>query len=202
MSSRTAWRRRVGTACGLVRARLWAISHRGIVTGSGARLGRHCRLIVDGRATLVLSEGCEVDDGTTLAVYGSGVLVLGPGSFVGHHGTLAARRSVSIGAGTYLAELVSVRDHDHAVGEPPSSGRVTIADVAIGSHAWLGAKATVLKGSTIGDGAVVGANAVVRGEVPPSSVAVGVPARVVGLVNRRATTQGPPSGEPPAGETM
>jgi acetyltransferase-like isoleucine patch superfamily enzyme len=56
---------------------------------------------------------------------------------------------------------------------------VEVEPVTIGSDAWLGAKVTVLRGATIGDGAVVGANAVVRGLVPARSVAVGIPARVV-----------------------
>jgi acetyltransferase-like isoleucine patch superfamily enzyme len=51
--------------------------------------------------------------------------------------------------------------------------------VAIGRDVWLGAKVTVLRGSTIGDGSVVGANAVVGGDIPPASLAVGVPARVL-----------------------
>lgn len=47
----------------------------------------------------------------------------------------------------------------------------------IGSDVWLGAGVTVLGGVTIGDGCVVGANAVVTSDLPPYSVAMGVPAR-------------------------
>jgi len=126
----------------------------------------------------VLGDGCGIDDGVTLAAYGTGRISLGPGSFVGHHATLAAHDSVEIGAGTFLAELVSIRDHDHAVGLPPSSGAVDVAPVVLGDRVWVGAKATVLRGARIGDGAVVGANAVVRGDVPPGVVAVGIPARL------------------------
>lgn len=161
-----------------LRARLWGL-RRGIDVGPGARIGRGCRIFLDRGARLALGAGCEIDDQTTLAVYGSGRLSLGPGSFVGHHSTLAARSRVEVGSGTYLAELVSVRDHDHAVGAPPSRGEMTVAPVSIGSDAWLGAKVTVLRGATIGDGTVVGANAVVSGAVPARSVAVGIPARVI-----------------------
>jgi serine acetyltransferase len=44
---------------------------------------------------------------------------------------------------------------------------------------WIGTKATVLRGTTIGNGSVLGAHSLVRGEVPPFSVMGGVPARVL-----------------------
>jgi len=80
---------------------------------------------------------------------------------------------IEIGAGTYLAELVSVLDHDHIVGAPRLYGGMTIDPVVISSSAWIGAKATVRRGARIGDGAVVGANGVVRGELPARPVSAG-----------------------------
>lgn len=53
------------------------------------------------------------------------------------------------------------------------------ADVTIGDDVWLGARVIVLPGVTIGDGCVVGAGAVVTRSLPPGSIAVGVPAKVV-----------------------
>jgi acetyltransferase-like isoleucine patch superfamily enzyme len=136
-------------------------------------------LFLDHGAALVLGDRCEIDDGTTIAVYGRGRIELGARSFVGHHCTLAAHESVSIGSGAFLAELVSIRDHDHSVGLPPSSGRMTVDPVEIGVDAWIGAKATVLKGARIGVETVVGANAVVHGELPSRTVCAGIPARVI-----------------------
>jgi acetyltransferase-like isoleucine patch superfamily enzyme len=162
-----------------VRARSWALVHPNVEAGEGAWVGRGCRLILDPGARLVLGPGCGLDDGTTVAVYDQGVLRFGAGSFVGHHSTLAARERIEIGDGAFLAELVSVRDHDHEVGRPPASGAVTISPVVIGREAWIGCKVTVLRGAVIGDGTVVAANAVVRGTLPPGVVAGGIPARVL-----------------------
>lgn len=161
--------------------------HRNVIVGARASIGRGCRLRLDPGATLELGERCDVDDGTTLAVYGRGRLEVRPRSFVGHHATIAAHELVVIGEGAFLAEMVSVRDHDHVPGRPPSSGEVSVNPVNIGEDVWIGAKVTVLRGAEIGDRAVVGAHAVVRGVVPAGAVAVGVPARVIG----RGPEEGP-----------
>lgn len=66
---------------------------------------------------------------------------------------------------------------------PPRSGLVrshfSKGDVVIGSDVWIGHEALILSGARIGHGAVIGARALVTGEVPPYAVAVGSPARVV-----------------------
>lgn len=52
-------------------------------------------------------------------------------------------------------------------------------DTVVGNDVWIGRRATILPGSRIGDGAVIGAAAVVSGEIPPYAIAVGNPARVI-----------------------
>lgn len=52
-------------------------------------------------------------------------------------------------------------------------------EIKIGNDVWIGSGATIMSGSIIGDGAVIGARAVVAGKIPPYSIAVGNPARVV-----------------------
>ena len=59
-------------------------------------------------------------------------------------------------------------------GHPASKG-----DVIIGNDVWIGAKATILSGVTIGDGAVIGARTVVARDVPAYGVVVGNPARLI-----------------------
>ena len=64
-------------------------------------------------------------------------------------------------------------------GGPPYEAPATKGDISVGSDVWLGRAATVLSGVTIGHGAVVGARAVVAGDVRPYAVVVGNPAREV-----------------------
>jgi maltose O-acetyltransferase len=59
--------------------------------------------------------------------------------------------------------------------------------VVIGDHAWIGYRALVLPGVTIGEGGVVAAGAVVTKDVPPYAIVAGNPARVVGQRTRDLT---------------
>ncbi|MGE0309849.1 MAG: hypothetical protein AB7Q27_29280 [Acidimicrobiia bacterium] len=145
----------------------------------GAQLGRRCRITIEPGASVTLGRATEVDDGVTIAAFGTGRVELGDGCFVGHHTTIAARELVKIGAGSFLAELVSVRDHDHDPDLPPGSGAVRVAPVLISEQVWVAAKATVVRGVCVGERSVVAAHAVVRNDVPPHSVVAGVPAKVV-----------------------
>jgi acetyltransferase-like isoleucine patch superfamily enzyme len=58
--------------------------------------------------------------------------------------------------------------------------------IVIGDNIWIGTSATILDGVTIGSGSIVGAGSVVNKDVPPDSLVLGNPARVV--KNRRKTT--------------
>ncbi|WP_199856406.1 CatB-related O-acetyltransferase [Lunatibacter salilacus] len=51
--------------------------------------------------------------------------------------------------------------------------------IKIGNDVWIGAQCIVLSGARIGDGAIIGANSVVSGEIPPYAIAVGTPAKVI-----------------------
>lgn len=52
-------------------------------------------------------------------------------------------------------------------------------DIVIGDNVWIGDKASILSGVTIGEGSVIACNAVVTHDIPPNSVVAGVPARVI-----------------------
>ena len=177
---------RVKSAARLVRGRVLG-TRPGVTVGSRVRIGKGVRFLLEPGARLALGDGVEIDDGTTIAAYRDATLELGAGCFVGHHCTLAAKDHIVIGPGTYLAEMVSIRDHDHDPDQPPSSAAALTAAVRIGRDVWLAAKVTVARGVDIGDATVVGANAVVTHALPSGVVAGGVPARV--LRQRRPTEE-------------
>jgi acetyltransferase-like isoleucine patch superfamily enzyme len=92
-----------------------------------------------------------------------------------------ARGRVVIGDDALLGPevMITAASYRFSDGQPVSDQASDEADVVIGNDVWLGARVIVLPGSRIGNGAVIGANSVVRGVIPPMSVAVGSPARVV-----------------------
>ena len=119
--------------------------------------------------------------GAVIDVAAGATLSIGDDVFIAHGVTLAAHKKMTIGADTMIAEYVSVRDHDHRfdqnkrlVLQGEKQLPVTIAD-----NVWIGAKATVTKGVSIGSHSVIGANAVVTKNVPVRVVAVGAPAKVI-----------------------
>ncbi len=155
--------------------------------GRHARLGRGIRWRIEPGAVVVLGDDCEIDDGVTIGAAAGSRLELGAGVFVGHHSTIAARGSVIVGAGTFCAELVSIRDHDHDPASPPATGVNLVEPVSIGRECWLAAKTTITRGVTIHDRAVVGANAVVTRDVPAQVIVGGIPARVIRPVSDAAS---------------
>lgn len=75
--------------------------------------------------------------------------------------------------------LVTAANYRFNDGHPVTDQAMDEADVVIGNDVWLGTRAIVLPGARIGDGAIIGAGALVRGEIPAMAIAVGVPAKVV-----------------------
>lgn len=152
----------------------------------GGHVGR--RLEVDSRAVLRHPPGPGIsigDDvylgiGAVIDVHPRARLVIGRGAKIMHYVVIAASTAVSVGELTQIAEFSSIRDSDHGleIGSPMRDQLVS-SPVSIGCDVWIARSAAVLRGVSIGDGAVVGANAVVRNDVPSLGIAVGVPARVV-----------------------
>lgn len=93
---------------------------------------------------------------------------------------LSARR-VEIGDFTLIGEGVMIMDYD-AHGLHPDERRTSIGKiqpVKIGENCWIGSRATILSGTSIGKNSIVGAGAVVKGEIPANVVVAGNPAKIV-----------------------
>ena len=103
---------------------------------------------------------------------------------------MAARSRIRIGDNVMFGPEVTIRGGNHRidrVGAPMISVEKAPSDAAldrgvtIGDDVWVGTRAVILHGVTIGRGAVIGAGAVVTRPVPPYAVAAGNPARVIRL---------------------
>jgi maltose O-acetyltransferase len=98
--------------------------------------------------------------------------VINQGCLLYTSGGISIGKCVSISAGVWLV----TGSHDL---EDPGFAATIAGPIVIGDHVWIGMRATVLGGVTIGEGAVVMAGAMVTRDVPPFAVVGGVPAKVV-----------------------
>jgi acetyltransferase-like isoleucine patch superfamily enzyme len=111
-----------------------------------------------------------------------GTLTLGDKSVLARDISINCYLDVEIGDSALIADSVYISDFDHKFTDlvvPIKDQGIAKSRVRIERDVWLGTKVTVSRGVTIGEGSVIGANAVVTRDIPPYSVAVGVPARVV-----------------------
>jgi len=146
-------------------------------------LGRAVEIIArPGYGRLTIGAGTHIGSGSAVRAH-EGNVQIGTDVILGSRVTINAYLDVSIGDATLIADDVYLIDFDHTISgtdRPIKDQGITKAPVRVGSDCWLATKVVVLKGVTIGDGAVVGAGAVVTRDVPPNAIVAGVPARVIG----------------------
>jgi maltose O-acetyltransferase len=111
-------------------------------------------------------------------IYRGGRLEIGARTFVNYGCSIAVQKHISIGSDCLIGPYVNILDNQYhslldRTASPPSQ------QVIIGNNVWIGTRAIILPGVTIGDHAVIGAGAVVTRDVPARSVAAGNPARVL-----------------------
>ena len=134
------------------------------------------------RALMSRLVGYRVDDGFRLfppvyTDFGKNIKI-GKDVFVNSGCCFQDQGGVTLGDGCLVGHNVVFATLDHDI-RPERRGDMTAAPIVVGKNVWIGAHATILKGVTIGDGAIVAAGAVVTRDVPPNTIAAGVPARVV-----------------------
>lgn len=105
------------------------------------------------------------------------------GNNVGISGaTISARKSISIGNNVLIGSGALISDNDaHPIhpDDRKDPSKTACAPVLIGDDVFIGARSMILKGVTLGRGAVVGAGSVVSKNVPEMTVVAGNPAKVV-----------------------
>jgi acetyltransferase-like isoleucine patch superfamily enzyme len=108
---------------------------------------------------------------------------IGSGTFLNLGVMVAATQLVEIGDHCMFANGCFVTDGNHRFDNPEQpvtwQGFSSRGPTRIGDNVWCGANVVVTSGVTIGERSVIGANSVVTDDVPPFSIAAGVPARVV-----------------------
>lgn len=138
----------------------------------------------DLRTTLLRDFLSTVGEGTVvlspfMCDYGYNIS-LGRNVFINYHCIFLDCAPITIGDDVQIGPAVQLYTAEHPLdAEVRRSGLESASPIRIGSDVWIGGGAVVLPGITIGDRSIVGAGSVVVHDVPPDSVVVGNPARVV-----------------------
>lgn len=133
----------------------------------GLTTGRFCRFDLEGnKPTLFIGDNVEMGDMTHIV----------------------AHERIEIGNNVLIASKCFISDTNHGIykGEdqdspdvPPNDRKLVTKPVKIGNNVWIGENAVILAGAEIGDGCIVGANSIVNGNVPASTMCAGSPARLI-----------------------
>ena len=157
------------------------------------KYGRGCRLIqalplISGNIQIYLGENVLIDGTNTFAstaVLDKPVLKIGNNTFIGYQVSISVGKKVTIGENCLIASGVIISDNDGHPLDPIKRAkherveRSQIKPVHIGNYVWIGNNSIVLKGVSIGDGAIIGANSTVTEDIPAFVVAAGNPAKLI-----------------------
>lgn len=150
-------------------------------------VGKNCIINALSTDGIVFGNGVSVGRGTSIECSGS-IKHLGKGLKVGNNVGLGemchygCAGGIEIGDNTIVGIYVTMHSENHNFSDyntPIRLQGVNHKGIKIGSNCWIGAKATILDGSVIGNGCVVAAGAVVTGQFPDDCVIGGVPAKII-----------------------
>jgi acetyltransferase-like isoleucine patch superfamily enzyme len=121
----------------------------------------------------------QIGRGSLVWILEEGSVTINGGGFTAGNNIIIAKESVEIGKDCQIAWGVTISDHDFHKTYTEGIQNLETSPVKIGDGVWIGMNATILKGVTVGDGAIVAAGAMVINDVPSNCMVAGVPAKIV-----------------------
>ena len=155
--------------------------------GKNLQIDRHC--FIDALSLEGITLGNNVSFGKYTHMMASGSLkYLGKGIKIGNnvglgtHGHYGGAGGLEIGDDTIIGNFVSFHPEEHNYGKPGIPIRLqgtSHKGITNGKNCWIGAKATILDGTKVGDNCIIAAGALVKGEFPDNVIIGGVPAKIL-----------------------
>lgn len=125
----------------------------------------------------------KIDRLSRLSSYEGGGIMIEDDCYIGQCFSVMAGGDVIIKKATLIASYVAVISENHSMnpmlGIDYGKQALIKKDVVIGENCWIGERAIILPGVSIGDWSIIGAGSVVNKSIPPYSIAAGNPARVI-----------------------
>ncbi|MEA5450873.1 acyltransferase [Leptolyngbya sp. CCNP1308] len=154
-----------------------------VIAGDNIRILRYSILNCDFENSLLkLGKDVSLDRNVSIRLGNNCTIDIGERTYIGPFTCVSGPGNITIGRECMIASMAGIYAKQHRHVGSRTKG-ITIED-----KCWIGTGAKILDGVTIGYGSAIGAGAVVTKDIPPYSVAVGVPARV--LENRRTSPDG------------
>jgi acetyltransferase-like isoleucine patch superfamily enzyme len=145
---------------------------------------------------MYFGDNCSINGYSTFgaaAINETPTLIVGNNTTLAYLVTISVGERVEIGDDCLIADRVFIADnHGHPLDPERRRKREKvfpeeIKPIKIGNNVWIGYQSAILRGVTIGDNSIVGANSVVTKDVPPNTVVAGNPARIVRTLNNAAS---------------
>lgn len=153
----------------------------GVKIKSLTNCGRNIYISCTDGGSIIIGKGVSLSDNIKIIAQG-GHIEISDNSHIGDGTFIVCKESIFIGENALIAEYVVIRDQNHGLkSDPINTAGFSSAPIVIKENVWIATKATVLKGVSIGAGAVIAAHAVVNRSVTARSIVAGIPARKVGV---------------------
>lgn len=158
-------------------------------SGTGNVIKYNAEVSVTDGGYLEIGNNCTIQNYASIALTKPNPrIIIGNDVVIGRFSVLTNKNLIKIGNDVLIGAYVQIIDVNHGMLAGPiiRNQDAQIGEVIIGNDVWIGAGAKILKNVHIGDGAIIGANAVVTKDVPPNAIAVGIPAKVIKYRQQKA----------------
>jgi len=163
----------------------WKIFNYFILFLKGVDFGKNIKfeglINISGGKRVHIGNNAHFGAGVIISAGPDGEIFIGDDTYIGTHTIIIANKYVKIGNNCLISPFNYMIDSNHgiALGKLIRLQDYDVDPIVIESDVWIGVGCAVLKGVKIGEGAVIGARAVVTKDIPPYTIAVGVPAKVI-----------------------
>lgn len=150
-----------------------------VAVGDHVVFGNNVEINNSAESEVVIGPGTVIDSNTVINVNQAGRLVIGASSKINKFNFISCNNEIRIGDNVMTAAFCHILDSNHGVakGQPMRQQKKTMLTTRIGDDVWIGTMCTVLAGSDIGDGVVVGSNSTTRNQLEAYGIYAGNPAQ-------------------------
>ena len=156
------------------------VNHPEVITlGNNVRIGNNVEINNSPDSEIVIGDNSVIDANTVINVNYSGRLLIGRDTKINKYNFISCNKLIAIGDHTMTAAFCHILDSNHGVARNQIMRRQekTMMETSIGNDVWIGTMCTVMAGSKIEDGVVVGANSSTRGILESYGIYAGNPCK-------------------------